>query len=110
MFVGSMRYCSLNMIKKITPSRRDDLESVIYMLSEFANGDLPWSKNLGGPKIEDTIREIKINLSPSDISTGLPSEFRLLFQYVRALGFEDRPDYQSAIEMLEAGKEKLRLK
>ena len=53
---------------------------------------------------------MKTTLTPSAISVGLPSEFRLIFQYVRSLGFEDRPDYDSLIDMLVAGKNKLRLK
>ena len=68
-------------------------------------GDLPWSKNLAGPNIMKQIRDIKSQIKPHDISEGLPREFELLFQYIRSLGYEDRPDYQSAIEMLQTAKE-----
>ena len=39
----------------------------------------------------------------------MPQEFGLIFQYVKSLKFEDRPDYLSIIEMLETAKERLNL-
>ena len=45
-FVGSLRYCSVACSDGKTTSRRDDCESVYYMLVEMAKGDLPWSKNI----------------------------------------------------------------
>ena len=62
-FVGSIRYCSLNVIRGMTPSRRDDCESVLYMLAEFGTGDLPWSYRMNGPNIMTEITQMKTDVT-----------------------------------------------
>ena len=52
-FKGSISYCSKNLLEKkcnyilinfLDPSRRDDLESLIYVILYLLNGELPWHK------------------------------------------------------------------
>ena len=78
-FVGSHRYSSLTVSRGFTPSRRDDCESVIYMLAEMGTGDLPWSKTIGGPNMAQLVMQAKESTTPDQIANGMPNEFRLLF-------------------------------
>ena len=56
------------MAKGMTPSRRDDCESVLYMLADFGTGDLPWSYRMGGPDVHIAVTEIKEGLTAKSIS------------------------------------------
>lgn len=76
-------------------SRRDDLESLAYMLVYFLKGTLPWRRIKGKDITEtwDLIRDKKLEVE-SILALGLPSEFEILFKYARGLEFDDLPDYE----------------
>jgi hypothetical protein len=76
-------------------SRRDDLESLGYMMIYFARGSLPWQglKAATEDKRNERIKDKKINTSIDDLCGDLPKEFATYLTYVRDLGFDSRPDY-----------------
>lgn len=76
-------------------SRRDDLESIGYMLLYFLRGSLPWQGLKATTKRQkyDKILEKKVSTSSEVLCKHFPIEFRTFFEHVRALGFDDRPDY-----------------
>ena len=41
--IGSYKYCSKNMHKGFLPSRRDDIESMLYVFIYIINGNVPWN-------------------------------------------------------------------
>jgi casein kinase I family protein HRR25 len=92
--VGTSLFASINTHVGIESSRRDDLESLAYMLIYFLRGTLPWRK-LRAPTVDetwDTIRDSK--LASADLLTvGLPKEFDVFYRYTRGLEFDDLPDY-----------------
>lgn len=92
---GTARYASINTHLGIEQSRRDDVESVAYVLIYLAKGSLPWQtikEEDGGDKYKK-LSESKFTLTPEKICEGLPSEFALFLNYCRSLNFEDKPDY-----------------
>ncbi|OBA24203.1 kinase-like protein [Metschnikowia bicuspidata var. bicuspidata NRRL YB-4993] len=92
---GTARYASVNTHLGIEQSRRDDLESLGYVLIYFCRGSLPWQGLKAATKRQkyDKIMEKKMTI-PNDVLTkGLPDKFLDYMNYVKNLRFEDKPNY-----------------
>ena len=76
-------------------SRRDDIESLGYVLVYFLRGSLPWQglKADSKKKKYDAILEKKTSISSEVLCRNLPSEFVSYFDHVHSLRFDERPDY-----------------
>jgi serine/threonine protein kinase len=92
---GTPRYASVNNHLGIEQSRRDDLESLGYVLMYFLRGSLPWQGLRANTKKQKykKIMEKKIAVPFDVLCRGYPEEFRMYFEYCRALRFDDKPDY-----------------
>lgn len=94
---GTARYVSVNTHKGIEQSRRDDLESLGYVLVFLIKKTLPWmgvnaatgkEKNYLIGKIKDQTREI-------DLCKDIYGQkyFVKYFKYIKNMEFDEKPDY-----------------
>ena len=92
---GTARYVSINTHLGVEQARRDDLESIAYVLIYFLRGGLPWQGVKATTKKQkyDLIVEKKISTGTLLLGHGLPSEFSIFLNYTRALRFNEKPDY-----------------
>ena len=95
--MGSLSYLSVNGNIAYEESRRDDLESLGYMLIFLATDNLPWLRieNLEVSKLKklQKIYQLKKTISVEQLCEGLPEEFAKYLNYTRKLNFEENPDY-----------------
>ena len=79
--------------------KKDDIESLVYMLINIAKGELPWF-NL--PIVEGenyaNIFDCKINTTAEEICKGLPDAFKDMYNYVRNLHNQEKVDYEKIQE------------
>lgn len=76
-------------------SRRDDLESLGYVLMYFLRGSLPWQGLKAATKKQkyDRIMEKKMTTPTELLCRGFPSEMAIYLNCCRSLRFDDKPDY-----------------
>ncbi|KAI1718423.1 protein kinase domain-containing protein [Ditylenchus destructor] len=88
-FMGTDRYCSLNVHARIEQSRRDDMWSLFFTLIELMKGKLPW-RNLGRKEIPAAKKKAIPFLLER---TRSPCELNTIFDHIRNLEYTSRPDY-----------------
>ena len=97
--IGNLKYISINGNKGYEQSRRDDLESLGYLLIFLIKNSLPWV-NKETIKIKEKTKrlkevyKIKSSISIEELCKGLPIEFIKYIKYCRNLEFEQEPDYK----------------
>ena len=94
-FIGSVNFCSSNATRLLQQSRRDDLESIGYMLVYLMKGSLPWQNVKIDNKKENyfKVAQLKKLINPEILCKDLPKEFAQYLRYVKNLKFEEEPNY-----------------
>jgi len=101
--IGTPRYCSINAQKGNQLSRRDDLESLGYVIIYMLTGTLPWKGTQARTKKEKNLKILKIkeeSLTNGVLFEGLPREFQNYFDYVFRLKFDETPNYNKLRRIL----------
>ena len=91
--IGTPNFISLNVHNLNEPSRRDDLESVIYILI-YLHSNLPWISQFLANK-----KQLKENILELDC---IDQKFKILINMCRKLKFAEEPNYNSFKQQLNA--------
>ena len=100
-FCGTARFSSISSHLGYSQSRKDDLESIGYLLIYLYRGNLPWMNIKHKDKIEKyrLIGEKKIHTTEEELCDKLPKEFLIYLKYVRNLDYTEKPHYNSLKNM-----------
>ena len=93
---GTARYASRNALRGKQLSRRDDIESFLYMILYFISKKLPWmgirAKTLG--EKYKKIYKYKIEFNYRDFCKKYPQEIITCIEYILNLSFKEKPNYE----------------
>lgn len=100
---GTARYMSINTHLGREQLRRDDLESLGHVFLYFLKGSLPW-QGLKAPTNKQKYEKIgqkKQTTSVNELCFGLPIQFAQYISYVRGLKFDEAPDYEYLLSLMD---------
>ena len=87
--VGTLPFMSINGQQGHAQSHRDNLESLAYTIIFSARSSLPWI-NLSD---REAILQKKLSVAEEELCAGLPTPFLEFIGHVRALSFNQKPNY-----------------
>ena len=84
---GTVRFASANALRGGEQSRRDDIESIGYMMIYFLKKKLPWQGVTGNKKMERYLKiyKMKKNIAPEKLCEGLFPEMIDFITYAKNL-------------------------
>jgi serine/threonine protein kinase len=86
--IGSINYSSLGVQKGFESSRRDDLESIMYVILFLMRGKIQWDNLI----VED-VEKMKMQYADEPLAK--------MISYCRTLKFEEEPDYNGLMHFLQ---------
>ncbi|PAV78657.1 hypothetical protein WR25_15464 [Diploscapter pachys] len=105
-FRGTTRYAPLAAMMNHEQSRKDDIESWMYMVVEWTSGALPWRKYKANNRKE--VEKMKQQLKDRDESmldefyAHCPrKEFDRILQYLHSINYFNIPDYKYVLYAIE---------
>ena len=102
-FTGGLLYSSANAQRGMQQSRKDDLESLGYVILFVFKGKLPWDlenlenldlMNLNQKEIYLKTYRMKKFIPTEKLCKDCPQELEEYFKYIRSLKFEEEPNYK----------------
>ena len=106
-FSGNFMFASLNTLRGNNKSRRDDFESVIYILVFLiSQSSLPWFEiwkkfDRNNLSFEDIILERMKKCYTAKLVQKVPQDLKMIVKKTLCLGFKDEPPYAELLRCLE---------
>ena len=90
-------------MKGIIPSRRDDLESLGYMLIYLYKNTLPWEhiEAINKTELVTKLFNIKALIPMNTLCKNLPNEMTEYMTYTKSLKFDEKPNYNYLRKLFE---------
>ena len=98
--VGTPNFVSINVHDGCEPSRRDDLESVVYIILYLTREKLEWSDySIQGDyrNMNNKVRGEKMRIIMDERT---PEKIKRYFEYCRGLRFDEEPNYNLIFDLL----------
>tara|TARA_B100001769_G_scaffold275268_1_gene276702 strand:- start:979 stop:1794 length:816 start_codon:yes stop_codon:yes gene_type:complete len=105
--LGSIMYISRHIHDGTTPSRRDDIISIVYIILYLIDGNLPW-KNIVYQRdtidvIYKKVSKIKSNLNIEKYyGNRIPNSIYEMYYYCDSLKFNEEPKYDYLCSLLKS--------
>ncbi|CAD8205423.1 unnamed protein product [Paramecium octaurelia] len=95
-FIGTTRYASIAAHRGHELGRKDDVESMFYVMIYLLKGKLPWQnlQNIGHRDRTSLVGEVKMKTEVAELCKDIPSEFAEILNYLKKLEFKSEPDYK----------------
>jgi serine/threonine protein kinase len=103
-FIGTPRYASVNALKGMTVSRRDDLISWLYCVIDLMTGNLPWS----GKTDLRVLQKMKEKTSVKKLCKGCPHVLGDVADIIFGLGFDEKPPYEQIKNKIDSAMKEMK--
>ncbi|OHT01890.1 hypothetical protein TRFO_31242 [Tritrichomonas foetus] len=100
-FRGTLIYASIHAHLHMDLSRRDDLISWFYVVTDFLTGGLPW-RSLDD---REEILKMKQKVSVAALLNPIVPEMTEIWQLINLLRFDEKPDYERMFRLIEEAME-----
>lgn len=99
--LGTPNFFSINVHDGVEPSRRDDLESVVYILLFLFQKSLEWKDSCEYyteyKNMNSKIKQLKLKTMETE---EIPLQLREIWKHCRSLRFEEKPNYELIYEIM----------
>lgn len=87
--VGDVYFAALAFHQGRIHSRKDDMESLMYLIAFLFRGTLPWL----GEETRDAIMKKKSRFTSSKLYKTMPKGYREMWERICSMGFTEKPPY-----------------
>lgn len=109
-FEGTPFFASLNSVKGVRPARRDDLESLGYVLLYLSQGNLPWFAVQSSKHAEILLNQVlrcREKYTLATLCQGCDWEIREYLSYCQGLAYAEKPSYDYLRSVLRGWAQRL---